>query len=30
MALFLYYKHLPNIRRLMDGTETKIGQEKKA
>jgi glycerol-3-phosphate acyltransferase PlsY len=30
MALFLYYKHLPNIRRLIDGTETKIGQEKKA
>ena len=30
MALLLYYKHLPNIRRLMDGTETKIGQEKKA
>lgn len=28
MTLLLYYKHWPNIRRLWDGTEPKIGSEK--
>ena len=30
MTLLLYYKHWPNIRRLWDGTEPKIGAEKAA
>ena len=30
LSLILYYKHWPNIRRLWDGTEPKIGSEKKA
>jgi acyl phosphate:glycerol-3-phosphate acyltransferase len=30
MSFVLYFKHWPNIRRLMDGTEPKIGSEKKA
>ena len=30
MTLLLYYKHWPNIRRLWDGTEPKIGSEKAA
>lgn len=30
MTLLLYYKHWPNIRRLWDGTEPKIGSEKPA
>jgi glycerol-3-phosphate acyltransferase PlsY len=30
MTLLLYFKHWPNIRRLIDGTEPKIGSEKKA
>jgi glycerol-3-phosphate acyltransferase PlsY len=29
MTLLLYYKHWPNIRRLWNGTEPKIGSEKK-
>ncbi len=28
LTLVLYYKHWPNIRRLWDGTEPKIGSEK--
>ena len=30
MSALLIYKHLPNIRRLMEGTEPRIGGEKKA
>ena len=30
LSFVLYFKHWPNIRRLMDGTEPKIGSEKKA
>ena len=30
MSFVLYFKHWPNIRRLMDGTEPKIGSEKQA
>ena len=30
LTLVLYYKHWANIRRLWDGTEPKIGSEKKA
>jgi glycerol-3-phosphate acyltransferase PlsY len=30
MSFVVYFKHWPNIRRLMDGTEPKIGSEKKA
>ena len=30
MSLVLYYKHWGNIRRLWDGTEPKIGSEKKS
>jgi glycerol-3-phosphate acyltransferase PlsY len=29
LSFILYFKHWPNIRRLMDGTEPKIGSEKK-
>ena len=28
MTMVLYYKHWPNIRRLWDGTEPRIGSEK--
>ncbi len=28
LSFILYFKHWPNIRRLMDGTEPKIGSEK--
>ncbi|HEY0855177.1 MAG TPA: glycerol-3-phosphate acyltransferase, partial [Devosia sp.] len=28
MTIALYYKHWPNIRRLWDGTEPRIGSEK--
>jgi glycerol-3-phosphate acyltransferase PlsY len=30
LSFLLYFKHWPNIRRLMDGTEPKIGSEKQA
>lgn len=30
MSILLFLKHLPNIRRLIDGTEPRIGGEKKA
>jgi glycerol-3-phosphate acyltransferase PlsY len=30
MSFIVYFKHWGNIRRLMDGTEPKIGSEKKA
>lgn len=30
LSFVTYFKHWPNIRRLMDGTEPKIGSEKKA
>jgi acyl phosphate:glycerol-3-phosphate acyltransferase len=30
LSFVTYFKHWPNIRRLMDGTEPKIGAEKKA
>ena len=30
LSFVVYFKHWPNIRRLMDGTEPKIGSEKKA
>jgi len=30
LSFVLYFKHWPNIRRLMDGTEPKIGSEKTA
>jgi len=29
LSFIIYFKHWPNIRRLMDGTEPKIGSEKK-
>ena len=28
LTFMLYYKHWPNIRRLIDGTEPKIGSDK--
>ena len=28
LTLMLYYRHWPNIRRLIDGTEPKIGSDK--